>query len=83
MVTWSKAGIFKPKVLAVKTAEHEPLLLPLGRKTIDLKWLFKIKRHPDGAIARQKGRLVAKGCSQVLECDFQETFSPVVKPTTL
>lgn len=54
-----------------------------GRKAIGCKWLFNIKCNPDETLARQKGRLVAKGCSQVLGCDFQETFSPMVKPTTI
>lgn len=39
------------------------VLLPPGRKAISCKWLFKIKRNPDDAVARRKGRLVAKGCS--------------------
>ncbi|KAG8477680.1 hypothetical protein CXB51_027679 [Gossypium anomalum] len=57
--------------------------LPSGRKAIGCKWLFKIKKNPDGTISRRKARLVAKGCSQVPGCDFKETFSPVVKPATI
>ncbi|KAG8481098.1 hypothetical protein CXB51_025888 [Gossypium anomalum] len=57
--------------------------LPPGRKAIGCKWLFKIKKNPDGTINRRKARLVAKGCSQVPGCDFTETFSPVVKPATI
>lgn len=57
--------------------------LPLGRKAIGSKWLFKIKRNLDDTIARRKGRLVAKGYSQVSGCDFNETFSIVVKPATI
>ncbi|KAG8489058.1 hypothetical protein CXB51_017051 [Gossypium anomalum] len=57
--------------------------LPPGRKAIGCKWLFKIKKNPDGTINHRKARLVAKGCSQVPGCDFTETFSPVVKPATI
>lgn len=57
--------------------------LPPGRKAIGCKWLFKIKKNPDGTINRRKARLVAKSCSQVPRCDFTETFSPVVKPATI
>lgn len=56
---------------------------PPGRKVIGCKWLFKIKRNPDGSVSRRKAWLVAKGCSQVAGYDFTETFSPVVKSATI
>ncbi|KAG8494864.1 hypothetical protein CXB51_012444 [Gossypium anomalum] len=57
--------------------------LPPGWKVIGCKWLFKVKRNPDGTLDRRKARLVAKGYSQAPGCVFKETFSPVVKPATI
>nr|GEY22577.1 ribonuclease H-like domain-containing protein [Tanacetum cinerariifolium] len=46
-------------------------------------WLFKHKFHANGTLSRYKARLFANGSSQQLGVDFDETFSPVVKPATI
>ncbi|KAG7556724.1 Reverse transcriptase RNA-dependent DNA polymerase [Arabidopsis suecica] len=47
------------------------------------RWIFVIKRKPDGTVDRFKARLVAKGFHQRPDIDFQETFSPVIKHVTI
>jgi hypothetical protein len=53
-----------------------------GRKPISAKWVFKAKRNPDGT-TRYKARLVIRGFEQVAGVDFNETYAPVGKLTTL
>ena len=57
--------------------------LPANMNLVGCKWIFKVKRHSDGFIARHKARLVAKGFSQEPRLDYGETFSLVVKPITV
>lgn len=56
---------------------------PSTTNIVGCKWVFRIKRKPDGTIECYKARLVAKGFHQRHGIDFQETFSPVVKPATI
>ncbi|GKD76034.1 ribonuclease H-like domain-containing protein [Tanacetum coccineum] len=46
-------------------------------------WLFRYKYHADGILSRYKARLMANGITQLEGVDIDETFSLVVKPSTI
>lgn len=53
---------------------------PDGRKALDGRWVFTVKRDAQGNIARFKARWVVKGFMQQYGVDFEQTFASVVKP---
>lgn len=57
--------------------------MPTGHKAIGLKWVYKLKKEPDGRIVKHKARLVAKGYVQRQGVDFEEVFAPVARLETI
>uniref|UniRef100_A0A2N9HY47 Integrase catalytic domain-containing protein n=1 Tax=Fagus sylvatica TaxID=28930 RepID=A0A2N9HY47_FAGSY len=79
---WMKA--MEEEIHALKQNQTWDLMpKPRDVKPISCKWVYKIKRRPDGSIERYKARLVARGFSQQYGLDYDETFSPVAKLTTV
>ena len=59
------------------------VLPPSNCKPVGCKWVFWVKRKADGLVDRFKVCLVAKGYNQRLGVDYKDTFSLVIKPTTI
>ena len=53
-------------------------LLP-RKSVVGCKWIYNIKLHSNGSIQCYKTRLVAKGFTQEYGIDYEETFAPVAR----
>ncbi|UYV73756.1 hypothetical protein LAZ67_11000764 [Cordylochernes scorpioides] len=56
---------------------------PKGQNVIGSKWVLKKRYSSDGSLERHKARLVARGFSQQYGIDYEETFAPVVRQSTI
>ncbi|KAH9704480.1 retrovirus-related pol polyprotein from transposon RE1 [Citrus sinensis] len=81
-----------PKWKAAMQAEYDALmknntwsLVPISSsyKPVGCKWIFRTKYNTDGSISKYKARLVAKGFHQTASINYSETFSLVIKSSTV
>nr|GEU70482.1 hypothetical protein [Tanacetum cinerariifolium] len=57
--------------------------LPKNQNPIGLKWVYKVKRDPNGKIVKYKAIIMAKGYVQKHGIDYKEVFAPVAKIETV
>ena len=67
----------------MKNDVWEIVLRPEGKSVVTSKWIFKIKHAADGSIDKYKARFVARGFSQKEGVDYEETFAPVARYTSI
>ncbi|XP_018514374.1 uncharacterized mitochondrial protein AtMg00810-like [Brassica rapa] len=67
----------------VKSETFDLVPRPPNVNIVRSMWLYKHKYDADGNFKGHKSRLVANGKSQEHGIDYDETFSPIVKPATI
>ena len=56
---------------------------PEGKSVVTSKWIYKIKHAADDSVEKFKARFVARGFSQIEGVDYEETFAPVARYTSI
>lgn len=76
----------------VMVEEHESILKnnvwevvprPEDKSVVGLRWIFKVKHATYKNIEKYKSIFVAKGYSQVEGIDYEETFAPVARYSSI
>ncbi|KZV52561.1 alcohol-forming fatty acyl-CoA reductase-like [Dorcoceras hygrometricum] len=57
-----------------KNKTSDLVTLPQGRKAINNRWVYKIKRDGNNQVERYRARLVVKGYARKEGIDFKEIF---------
>jgi hypothetical protein len=67
----------------MKNEVWEILPRPKEKLVVNSKWVYKIKHTTDGSVDKYKARFMARGFSQKEGEDYDETFAPVARYTSI
>eukprot|EP00253_Pinus_taeda_P011066 PITA_11066 len=54
-----------------------------GKSMVGSRWIYKVKQAVDGSVEKYKARFVAQGFSQIEGIDYEETFAPVARYSSI
>ena len=67
----------------IKNGVWDLVDLPTNWIAIDSKWVLNVKRKLNGTIDKFKARLVAKDFARIEGVNYDETFSPMVRLSSI
>jgi hypothetical protein len=79
---WKKAEAMEIESM-INNKVFKPTILPVDRRAIKVRWIYRIKHDKNGKVKQYKARIVALGYQQIHGLDYSETYSPVARLTSL
>jgi hypothetical protein len=67
----------------VRNDVWDVVLRPVGKSVVTSRWLYKTKIATDGSVEKHKAHFVARGFSQIEGVNYDETFAPVARYTSI
>ena len=61
----------------VRNSAWEIVPRPEGKSVVGSRWIYKLKQAVDGSVEKYKARFVTRGFSQTEGINYEETFAPV------
>ena len=56
---------------------------PVGKSVVGSRWIYKVKQATDGSVKNYKAIFVARGFSQIEGINYEETFAPVARYSSI
>jgi uncharacterized protein (DUF1330 family) len=78
-----KEAMTKEHQSIMKNEVWEIVPRPKEKSVVTSKWVYKIKHAADESVDKYKARFIARGFSQKEGEDYDETFAPVVRYTSI
>ena len=67
----------------VRNSAWEIVPRPVGKSVLGSRWIYKVKQAADGSVEKYKEIFVARGFSQIEGIDYEKTFAPVARYSSI
>ena len=67
----------------VRNSAWEIVPRPEGKSMVGSKWIYKVKQAANGSVEKYKEIFVAQGFSQIEGIEYEETFIPVARYSSI
>ena len=67
----------------VRNSASEIVPRSVGKLVVGSRWIYKVNQATNGSVEKYKARFVARGFSHIEGIDYEETFAPIVRYSSI